>query len=83
MRWILAAVALLGLLIALTTRTPGWMGLGVLLALFGAIAAVFAFAQARIDASSRPEQLSDGEIAALKAALKPSSARDPQPPAAA
>ncbi|WP_062535694.1 hypothetical protein [Mizugakiibacter sediminis] len=78
MRWILAAIALLGLLIALTTRSPGWMGVGILLALGGAIAAVFAFAQARIDATSRPEYLSDAEIAALKAALKPPAA--PQPP---
>lgn len=81
MRWILTALALLGLLIALTTRSPGWMGLGILLLLGGAIAAAFAFAQARIDASSRPEHLSDAEIAALKAALKPPAAPQ-QPPGA-
>lgn len=69
MRWLLLALTVFGLLLALSARTPGWLGLGLALLLLGALASVFAFAQARIRDSARDEQLSDQQIAALKATL--------------
>ena len=70
MRWLLLALTVFGLLLALSAHTPGRLGLGLALLLLGALASVFAFAQARIRGSARDEQLSDQQIAALKAALK-------------
>lgn len=71
MRWILTAATLLGLLIAMGTHSPGWLAFGVLLALFCGIGAAFAFVDLQIQASSRSEYMSPGEIEALKATLKP------------
>jgi len=71
MRWILTAAALLGLLIAMGTHSPGWLAFGILLALVCGIGAAFAFIDVQIQASSRSEYMSPGEIEALKATLKP------------
>jgi uncharacterized protein (DUF58 family) len=71
MRWLLLALTVFGLLLALTAHAPGRLGLGLALLLLGALASVLAFAQARIRGSARDEQLSDQQIAALKASLKP------------
>lgn len=82
MRWILTATALLGLLIAMGTHSPGWLAFGVLLALVCGIGAAFAFVDLQIQASSRSEYMSPGEIEALKATLKPQqpdSSRLPPP----
>ncbi len=70
MRWLLLALTVLGLLLALSAHTPGRLGVGLVLLLLGALASVFAFAQARIADRSRDERLSDQQIAALKASLK-------------
>lgn len=70
MRWLLLALTVFGLLLALSAHTPARLGLGLALLLLGALASVFAFAQARIADRSRDEQLSDQQIAALKASLK-------------
>ncbi|MDE1957530.1 MAG: hypothetical protein KGI40_00385 [Xanthomonadaceae bacterium] len=70
MRWLLLALTVFGLLLALSAHTPGRLGLGLALLLLGALASVFAFAQARIHGSARDEQLSDQQIAALRASLK-------------
>ena len=77
MRWLLLALTLFGLLLALTAHTPARLGLGLTLLLLGALACAFAFAQARIAGSARDEQLSDQQIAALKSALKSSSRNAP------
>jgi len=70
MRWLLLALTVFGLLLALSAHTPGRLGVGLVLLLLGALASVFAFAQARITDRARDEQLSDQQIAALKAAPK-------------
>ena len=70
MRWLLLALTVFGLLLALSAHTPGRLGLGLVLLLLGALASALAFAQTRIRGSARDEQLSDQQIAALKAALK-------------
>ncbi|HEX6613203.1 MAG TPA: hypothetical protein VF022_04980 [Rhodanobacteraceae bacterium] len=74
---------MLGLLIAVGTHSPGWLAFGVVLALCCGIGAAFAFIDVQIQASSRSEYMSPGEIEALKATLKPrpdaDSARLPPP----
>ena len=70
MRWLLLVLTVFGLLLALSAHTPGRLGLGLVLLLLGALASVFAFAQARIRGSARDEQLSDQQIAVLKSSLK-------------
>ncbi len=70
MRWLLLTLTVFGLLMALHAHTPGRLGLALALLLLGALASVFAFAQARIRSSARDEQLSDQQIATLKASLK-------------
>lgn len=70
MRWILTTAAILGLLIAMSTHSPGLLGFGVLLALTCGVGAAFAFIDLRIGASSRSEYMSPGELEALKASMK-------------
>lgn len=72
MRWILTAAAALGLLIAIGAHSPGLLGFGVLLALVCGLGAAFAFIEVQIQASSRAEYMSPGELDALKAAVKTS-----------
>jgi hypothetical protein len=76
MRWILTAAAALGFLIAIGTHSPGWLGFGVFLGLTCGIGAALAFVDRHIQASSRSEYMSPGELDALKATLKPSSGGD-------
>ncbi|HET6907436.1 MAG TPA: hypothetical protein VFH52_10850 [Rhodanobacteraceae bacterium] len=73
MRWILTAASALGLLIAIAARSPGLLGFGVLLALVCGLGAAFAFIEVQIQASSRAEYMSPGELDALKATVKASS----------
>jgi hypothetical protein len=69
MRWILLLIAFVGFSVAFAARTPGLMGVGLLLGFVGLFAALFAFAAARIAATARPDTalLSDKELAALRA----------------
>jgi len=79
MRWLVLLVSLGAFALAFTTKSTGMMALG-LLAGFGCLfAAIFAFAAARIEETSRPDaaMLTDGDISKLKASL-----RKPAPPPA-
>lgn len=80
MRWILTVAAVLGFLIAIGTHSPGWLGFGVLLGLTCGIGAALAFVDLHIQASSRSEYMSPGELDALKATLKPSAAESESRP---
>jgi hypothetical protein len=66
MRWILLAATALSVLLCCTRHSGGAMAAWLLLAILGSIATVFAFAQARIDASAREETLSDYDLARLR-----------------
>jgi hypothetical protein len=55
MRWILLVATLLSWGLCFTRHGPGAMAWWLLAGIIGAIATVFAFAQARIDANARPE----------------------------
>ncbi|MCQ4165900.1 hypothetical protein [Tahibacter harae] len=51
--WVLLSLA--GLTLAILTYSPGLMALGLGIAFIGMFCAVFAFAAARIEATSRPD----------------------------
>jgi len=73
MRWILTAATVFGFMIAIAARSPGWMAFGVVLALVCGIGAALAFIDLQIRASSRSEYMSQGELDAVKASLKPAA----------
>ena len=70
MRWTLATAALLGLLLAIFAHSPGVLGFGVMVGLICGVAAAFAFIDAQIQARSRSEYMTPGELEALKATLR-------------
>ena len=68
MRWVWIALSMFGFALAWAARTPGWLGIGLLLGFGALFAALFAFAAARIEAVSRPDamMLSSEELAQLR-----------------
>ena len=74
MRWILTAAAILGFLIAIAAHSPGWLAFGVFIGLTCGLGAALAFIDLQIQGTSRSEYMTPGELDALKATLKPSSA---------
>ncbi len=81
MRWILLLLAVLGFGLGFSAKTPGLMGIGLLLGFGGLFAALFAFAAARIAATSQPAAvlLSDKDISALRASLRKPAVAPPTP----
>ncbi|MGA9335839.1 MAG: hypothetical protein WBV39_16275 [Rudaea sp.] len=83
MRWILLVVAILGFGLAFSAKTPGLMGIGLLVGFVALFAALFSFAAARIAATTRPDStlLTDRDISVLRASLnKRGSTSTPAPP---
>lgn len=70
MRWILTVVAVVGLVGAWFTHSGTAFGLMLLVGILAALAAAFAFAQARIDGNAQPELIADPEVEALRARLR-------------
>lgn len=54
-RWILIATTLLGLIMALLTRSPALLGLALLMTVVGLFGTVLSLAATRISANSRPD----------------------------
>jgi Tfp pilus assembly protein PilX len=54
-RWIMLAFVLIGLALVFTVKSPGLLGIGLLLALVGVVGFVLALASDRISANARPE----------------------------
>jgi len=81
-RWIMLVVTLLGLALTFGAKTPGLLGIGLLLTLIGVIGFVFALAADRIAANARPEasMAAVEDLAALR--RKRAAAAAPQRPAA-
>jgi len=85
MRWVLLAGAVVGFGLFFAAKTPGLMGLGLVIGFGCLFFALFAFAAARIASTSRPDSmmLTDKDINALKASLrKPNTAIATTPPSA-
>lgn len=83
MRWILLVVAVLGFSLTFAARTPGLMGIGLLVGFIGLLSALFGFAAARIASNSRPDAalLSDKDINVLRASLRKTAPPSTKPPA--
>ncbi len=79
MFWGLTAAAAIGILIAIFAHSPGWVAFGVIVGLVCAIGAALMFIDLHIRASSRPEHMTQSELDALKATLKPPAERLPPP----
>lgn len=77
MRWILLLLAFGAFALAFSTKSAGFMGLCLVVGFVALFAAVFAFAAAKIEATSRPDTtlLTDKDISALRASMrKPATA---------
>ena len=87
MRWLLLLASLGAFALAFTTKSTAMMALGLLAGFGFLFMAVFAFAAARIEETSRPDaaMLTDGDINKLKASLRkpgaPQAERLPPPQA--
>lgn len=76
MIWGLAILALLGFVLAIGSHSPGWMALGIAIALICGVAAALLFIDRHLRASSRPEHMTEREIEALRNTLH----KDRKPP---
>jgi hypothetical protein len=86
MRWILLVIAMFGFGLTFSAKSPGLMGIGLLIGFVSLFAALFAFAAARIAANTQPDTalLTDKDVSALRASLrKPAAAQSPGPDKAA
>jgi Tfp pilus assembly protein PilX len=83
MRWIMLVLAVLGFVLAFMTKSPGLLGIGLLLGLIGVIGFVFALAADRVSANARPEasMAAIEDLAALRKRTSPSPRPSAQPPA--
>ena len=82
MRWILLLLALGAFAIAFSTKSPTVMGLSLVVGLGALFAALFAFAAAKIEATSRPDSalLTDKDITALRASMHKPAPKPTEPP---
>jgi hypothetical protein len=72
MRWVFLLVAMFGFAVVFSAKTPGAMGLGLLVGLGGLFGALLGFAAARIASSAQSEValLTDKDINALRASVR-------------
>lgn len=54
-RWLMIAITLLGLFMAVLTRSPGLLGFALLMMFVGLCGTVFSLAAERVSANTRPE----------------------------
>ena len=72
MRYVLLVVAVFGIGLAFSTKSPGVMALGLVLGFGGLFLSLFGFAAARIASTSRPDAvlLTDKDINTLRASIR-------------
>lgn len=77
MRWILIAMILVGFILAFLTRSPGVLGLGLIIGFIGTFGLVFSIAGERISENSRPDttMLQGDVLAAIRDRAKAQAAR--------
>jgi disulfide bond formation protein DsbB len=80
-RWIMLVVTILGFVLSFGAKTPGLLGIGLLLVLIGVVGFVFALAADRIAANARPEA-SMAAVEDLAALRRKRAAPAPPRPAA-
>ena len=54
-RWIMISLTLIGLIMAIVTRSPGVLGLALLMCFVGAFGTVFSIAAERVSSNARPD----------------------------
>ena len=54
-RWLMIALTLLGLVMAILTRSPGLLGIALLMIFVGLCGTVFSLAAERVSANTRPD----------------------------
>lgn len=54
-RWIMISLTLIGLITAIVTRSPGVLGLALLICFVGAFGTVFSIAAERVSSNARPD----------------------------
>jgi hypothetical protein len=81
MVWGLALVSLMAFLLAFASHSAGWMGVGIFVGFACGIAAALVFIDRHVRASSRPEHMTEREVAALRSTVrKPADASRQLPP---
>jgi hypothetical protein len=67
-RWLMLALMIVGFALAIVTKSPAVLGVGLLLGLVGLIGFVFSLAADRVSASARPESamLDSEDLAAMR-----------------
>ena len=81
MIWGLAITTILAFALAFASHSPGWMGFGIVVGLVCGIAAALVFIDRHVRASSRPEHMTEREIAALRGTVrKPADSPRQLPP---
>jgi hypothetical protein len=87
MRWMMLGVTILGFAMAFVARSPGMLGIGLVLGFVGLFGMVFCIASDRIASRARPDtaMLSTEDLAVLRArreaAAKSAAAAPPRTPA--
>ena len=80
MRWLLLVVSIAAFSVAYMAKTPIALGVSILVGLIALVGAFLGFAQARIEATARPDaaMLSDRDIAALQSAVRKAKKAPPK-----
>jgi hypothetical protein len=78
-RWLMLGLTTLGLVVVFTTKSPGWLGTGLLFGIVGFFGFVLALAADRVSASARPESsmAAVDDLAALRKRTTVPSSRQP------
>jgi hypothetical protein len=76
MRWIWLLVSMLGFGIAFSTRSPGLLGIGLVVGIVALFVTVMSMAAEKINSTARSDSamLGDKEIAALRASMQKAKA---------
>jgi hypothetical protein len=83
MRWFLVALTLFGFALAIVSKSPGWLGFGIVLGFVGLFGTVFSLAADRVSAAARPESaMATAEDLVAMRTRRAVSAVKPAPPAA-
>ena len=72
MRWVFLLVGMFGFAVVFSAKTPGALGLGLVVGFVGLFGALLGFAAARIASSAQPDAalLTDKDITALRASMR-------------
>ena len=81
MRWLLLVVSIASFSVAYVAKSPAALGIAIVVGLVALVGAFLGFAQARIEATARPDaaMLSDKDIATLQSAVRNAKKNPPAP----